>query len=186
MQVYAPHGGIHDVSSVAVHHDFDFGQTSDLAVLKLTEAVTGIAPTPLNSSGKPAVGTLGVIAGFGRTTNNGPGGFDDSGIVRSGLVTTATCASASDANHVCWEFTAPVGFPGEDSSTCEGDSGGPLFVDFGQGQRLAGVISGGNPDCLPPDFPWAADVFLDLQSISTSNITAVRLRLCPYEPIWRP
>ena len=34
---------------------------------------------------------------------------------------------------MCWNFTEPVGTPGTDSNTCNADSGGPLFIDFGSG-----------------------------------------------------
>ena len=54
MLVYAQHGKNYGVSSVAVHPNYSFGQTSDLAVLKLAEPVTGIAPTPINTARRSA------------------------------------------------------------------------------------------------------------------------------------
>jgi hypothetical protein len=61
---------------------------------------------------------------------------------------------------VCWNFTSPLGEPGTNSNTCNGDSGGPLFIDFGVGPRIAGVTSGGSSDtCLPTDASFDANVF---------------------------
>ena len=162
MLVFAQHGKNYGVSSVAVHPGYNFAQTSDLAVLRLSEPVTGIAPSKINTTGSPAAGTTGVIAGFGLTANGGPGSYSDLGIKRAGQVMTATCPGVPDANHVCWNFVAPLGNPGEDSNTCQGDSGGPLFVDFGSGSVVAGVTSGGSsPTCLPLDASFDADVFVD-------------------------
>src|SRR5262249_19043816 len=49
---------------------------------------------------------------------------------------------------------------GTDSNTCNGDSGGPLFIDFGGGPTVAGTTSGGiSATCLPDDFSYDANVF---------------------------
>jgi hypothetical protein len=67
-----------------------------------------------------------------------------------------------------------VGLPGEDSNTCNGDSGGPLFVDFGAGEVVAGVTSGGNnADCLASDDSFDTNVFVNaafVQSIAGADL----------------
>ncbi|NIQ98302.1 MAG: trypsin-like serine protease, partial [Desulfuromonadales bacterium] len=65
--------------------------------------------------------------------------------------------------HLCWRFpgTAAAGAPGTDSSTCPGDSGGPLFMNFGSGLRVAGVTSGGRQVCHDADIPFDTDVFVN-------------------------
>jgi hypothetical protein len=83
------------------------------------------------------------------------------GIKQSGKVTIAACTidHPNDRN-VCWSFREPQGAPGSNSDTCEGDSGGPLLVDFGDGDVVAGLTSGGSADsCLPPDDSFDTDVF---------------------------
>jgi hypothetical protein len=75
-------------------------------------------------------------------------------------VTLATCGGGiSDTTSVCWNFTNPLGPPGDDANTCNGDSGGPLFVDSGSGPVVAGVTSGGSSgNCLAPDASFDARV----------------------------
>lgn len=147
--VFLQHAGFFTVSSVALQSSFDF-PVDDIAVLKLGAPVTGIAPTPLMTT-DVGFGVRATIAGFGRS--GGGAGNSDYGIKRAGDVTTAACRdSASDPTLICWQFTDPLGAPGTDSNTCNGDSGGPLFVDDGSGVRVAGVTAGGmSLSCLTPD-----------------------------------
>lgn len=156
-KVYLQHGGIFDVGSVVVNPAFDFGTASDVAVLTLSNPVTGIVPTPINTSGTPPLGTFGDIAGFGITS----GVNDDLGLKREGSVVSASCFDlVPEPAHICWAFADPVGAPGTDSNTCNGDSGGPLFMNIGGSDAVAGVTSGGfNSNCQPPDLAFDANVF---------------------------
>ena len=152
--VYFQHGGILGVSSIAIRGDFVF-PVADVAVLKLSSPVEGIAPTPIDTTGASA-GLEGTIVGFGRTG----GANNDYGIKRLGAVEIAACeAGISETSSVCWDFSNPLGPAGADSNTCNGDSGGSLFIDYGAGPTLAGVTSGGfTSNCLPDDFSFDADV----------------------------
>jgi hypothetical protein len=152
-----------EVSSIAVHPDYAFGETSDLAVLRLATPVTGIRPSPINMTGEPTAGTVGTIVGFGTTAL----GANDYGIKRSGKVTTAACSSpVPDDTHLCWNFTNPVGPPGEDSNVCQLDAGGPLLVDLGGQATVAGITSGAF-DCAPNALSsFDADVFFDREWIA--------------------
>jgi hypothetical protein len=154
--VFLQHAGFFSVKSIALRPDFDF-PVGDLAVLTLARAIDGIRPTPINTTSAPAAGLSGRIAGFGRTG----GSNQDYGVKRVGSVTTATCKDGvSNTTSVCWTFQAPQGAPGTNSNTCNADSGGPLFIDFGAGARVAGVTSGGTADdCLPTDNSFDANVF---------------------------
>jgi len=158
--VYLQHAGVLSVSSVDVNPSYQFGVTSDVAVLTLSTPTSGIPPTPINLGGDPPFGTPGVLVGFGITE----GGVSDSGLLREGQVSTGTCAASPspvpEPAHVCWSFANPVGLPGVDSNTCSGDSGGPLFADLGGGEVVAGITSGGDSaDCLPTDVSFDANVF---------------------------
>lgn len=158
--VFLQHSGISAASSVTVHPNYtDAGFPEfDVAVIKLAAPVAGIDPTELATS-SPPIGTTGTIAGFGQTSGS-PG---DYGIKRQGNVITTDCSGVlsglGNTELVCWQFTNPVGAPGVDSNTCNGDSGGPLFVDLGAGEVVAGVTSGGiNGSCLATDNSYDANV----------------------------
>ncbi|MEE8558788.1 MAG: trypsin-like serine protease, partial [Myxococcota bacterium] len=153
--IFLQHAGFFDVTSISLRSDYDF-PTADVAVLKLGSPVSGVPPVPINMTASPAFGTPGTIVGFGTS-----GGDSDSGLKRSGAVTTAACSTEiSNVTSVCWEFLSPLGPPGLDSNTCSGDSGGPLFVDLGSGTVVAGVTSGGtSASCLPTDQSFDANVY---------------------------
>lgn len=152
--VFLQHAGFFPVERVTVHPDYAFPDY-DLAILRLAEPVTGIRPTPLPNA-TPANGTRGTLVGFGRS--GGP--LDDFALKRTTRIETEACASDLSAPlQLCWDFSNPIGEPGEDGNTCNGDSGGPLFVGLGLGTVVAGVTSGGTtPDCLPPDESWDTNV----------------------------
>ena len=172
--VFAQHSGMWEVDEIVVHPDYQFGVGGDVAVLNLkpvdilapssdpSRSVTGsgpptsgIMPIPINTTASPPNGLMGQVAGFGITS----GTSSDSGIKRWGWVETNACSGVPNNNHVCWDFLNPLGPPGQDSSTCRGDSGGPLFTHTGIEVAVSGVTSGGNTSCLPPDTPFDTDVF---------------------------
>jgi hypothetical protein len=155
--VFLTHGGVSGVADIVSHPDYPRRASADLAIVKLAKPVTGIAPTIFNGERPVPDGTRGTIAGFGRS-----GGFRfDYGLKRVGLVQTAQCEGRfSGGGFVCWNFNAPIGLPGEDSNTCNADSGGPLFVNLGSGVTVAGATSGGiQNECLAGDHSYDADVF---------------------------
>lgn len=162
--------GLVNVSAIAVDPTYSFAVRGDVAVLTLSAPISGVSPTPINTAMRPPLGTSVEIAGYGLTQ----GGADDTGILRRGLAETATCTAADDNFHVCWAFTAPLGAPGIDSNTCNGDSGGPLFADIGSGETVVGLTSGGSSaDCLPTDASYDSDVFVHrafIQSVGGADL----------------
>jgi len=158
--VYLQHAGLFAVSAVTVHPSYSF-PVSDIAVLKLANPVTGIRPTAVNQiDPTPFIPHAGIIAGFGQTG----GSAADYGIKRVGQVVTANCnaavAGSTNTELVCWNYDSQIGAPGTDSNTCNGDSGGPLFMDLGVGQSVAGVTSGGNVEgCGAGDHSYDANVY---------------------------
>jgi len=161
--VYLQNGGISTVSSITYHPSYDTDLSGrDVAIVKLGADVTGIDPTTINTThdlDALGIGLDGVIAGFGRT-----GGGTDYGIKRYGAVVTADCDTTETAGEgndklVCWDYDSP-GPAGTDSNTCNGDSGGPLFMDFSGETQLVGVTSAGVAlNCLPVDHSWDASVY---------------------------
>jgi hypothetical protein len=172
--VFFQHYGSVGIDSIEVNPSFVFTQSGDVALLRLSQAVTGLQPVALNHLGRLPAGTSGLITGFGRTSAQS----QDGGLKRTGLVATAPCASAAPGSHVCWSFTNPVGQPGLDSSTCRGDSGGPLFVAQGATTLLAGVTAGATATCLAPDHAFAADVYLEQAWIQANAGSALGQGSC--------
>lgn len=162
--VYLQNGGLAPVSSITYHPSYNPAFSGrDVAIVKLASPVTGIAPTAINTTHNlqaMGLGLDGLIAGFGRT-----GGGSDYGVKRYGAVTTANCNTAQTSGEgndvlVCWDYTSPVGAPGTDSNTCNGDSGGPLFMDFAGVREIVGVTSAGvDINCQPTDHSWDASVY---------------------------
>jgi Trypsin/Bacterial pre-peptidase C-terminal domain len=147
--VFLQHAGFFDVASIHVHPDFRF-PINDLAVIRLTAPVTGVTPTPLMTE-QPQAGDQGTIAGFGRTG----GSRADFGLKRVGSIVVAPCRNGlSDVTSLCWNFD------GGGANTCNGDSGGPLFMDVGSGMMVAGITSGGlRDDCLAGDLAYDTNVY---------------------------
>ena len=114
--------------------------------MTLSEPVTGITPSRINDVGPVEPGTRGTIVGYGLSDLQ----LWSQGVKRSGKITTVSCSNGiTDEASLCWDYVAPIGEPGEDSNTCFGDSGGPLFVDMAEPGAaesnivVAGVTSGG-------------------------------------------
>jgi uncharacterized membrane protein len=153
-KVFLQNGGIYNVSEVKVHPGWTI-PGPDLAILKLSTPVNGIAPTRINTTQPVPDRSQATIVGFGI----GYGEFG--GIKRIGAVQTTDCQFLpSNADSICWWFEYPLDDPGQDSNFCFGDQGGPMFIDFGNGPVVVGTHSGGfSSDCSPPDFSWDTNIY---------------------------
>ena len=168
--VFLQHGGFSSVSQIDVPAAYAF-PVADLAVLKLSVPMSGIAPAPIDTTGGHGLGSPGTIVGFGRTG----GGALDYGLKRFGAVAIAPCLfGVSDTTSICWDFDSPHGPAGSDSNTCNADSGGPLFIDAGGGPVVAGITSGGNSGgCMPFDNSFDTRVSYyasDIQAFAGADI----------------
>ena len=164
--VFFPHAGFYDMAGKPfIGPDSTVSTLDDIAVIKLSRAVDGIKPSLLSSQiVQPE--TEATIVGFGRTKKE----LKDSGLKRYGFITTKSCGSServSERVNVCWEFKKPLIAPGTNSSTCEGDSGGPLFITVGDHFELAGVHAGprdpieGADNCAPGEERDSGKVLVD-------------------------
>ena len=169
--VYLQNVGVVSVTRVVPNDDYRTGASPDsgtfpifdVAVLTLGAQVTGVDPTAINQTDpEPFIPHAATIVGYGQTL----GGAGNYGIKRAGAVQTENCNPAFIPNGagndevICWSYTNPVGPPGTDSNTCNGDSGGPLFMDLGSGVVLAGTTSGGTDGaCNVGDHSYDANVF---------------------------
>jgi hypothetical protein len=162
--VFLQHYGLVDVAAIERPAEYEFNVRSDIAVVTLSSPITAITPSSINTVAEPPLGTTADIVGFGGIgALLGPGTSSYfAGIKRRGKVVTATCTSVPESSHLCWNFEEPIGPPGEDSNSCKGDSGGPLFADVpGLGAAVVGVTSAGGESCLAPDNAVDADVHFD-------------------------
>jgi hypothetical protein len=160
--VFLQHAGFFAVDSIVIEPGYTSGNwpARDVAIVHLAEPVEGIRPTPINTTNpNPFIPEAGTIVGFGRSGASDAG--DDYGLKRVGGVDTITCPGglgAGSSELMCWEYSG--GVRGDASNTCNGDSGGPLFMDFGSGLVVAGVTSGGSSnECGPGDVSYDANVY---------------------------
>jgi|EndMetStandDraft_7_1072992.scaffolds.fasta_scaffold01166_2 hypothetical protein len=132
----------------------------DLAVLTLETPVEGIAPMSLHWGKKPRENIVASIVGFGRTG----GSRLDYGIKREGTVLTAQCTGEyAELPLLCWKFDADTVWRASAQNTCNGDSGGGVFLRDREGDRvvekLFAVVSGGrDDDCMKNDLSYNAQV----------------------------
>jgi hypothetical protein len=88
----------------------------------------------------------------------------DYGIKREGSARTEACpASYADKKLLCWTYDADVKALRRKSNTCNGDSGGGVFMRDNDGgrvvQKVFGVVSGGKDvNCVKDDVSYNVDV----------------------------
>ena len=148
LRVFFQHSGFHHVREIYINPEFVAGVEGDVAILRLSELVTGIEPSRWHQGfpTSPNHGTPGVIAGFG---NSGDDELDEA-IKRVGTIETAACVAGTgvhEPENICWNYTGVITKPGDAANLCLMDDGGPLFIDFGNGPVVAGIHAGGGSTC---------------------------------------
>ena len=140
------------VKGVVAHQNYLATKGYDISLLRLSRA-SSKAPVKVAGAGERASwspGTLGTIAGWGLTTEDG----DPPSVLQEAQVpitTDAYCAGAVPAfdarTMVC------AGYPEGGVDTCQGDSGGPMFGRGSDGGlRVVGTTSFGE-GCARPGKP---------------------------------
>lgn len=160
--VYFQHAGTYAIADIVRYPGYVF-PVNDIALVFLKQAVVGLLPVAVNHAGAPKGGTLSRIVGFGYHTNQSiPAAaratststiIMKTGIKAAGDVTSSACAAPHQSDHlICWTYSATALGIDPQSSTCEGDSGGPLFV-YAKAWQLAGITAGSasGPACRPGD-----------------------------------
>jgi hypothetical protein len=188
--LYFQHAGFIPIES-AVRHPvyaayFDEGigdwftvtRQEDIALIKLATRVPGITPASINTLQTPGPGTAGFTVGFGRDSlSEVSSSQQNMGIKRSGSMTLAACQdpTLSPYDVLCWDPSEVIGAPGEDVSTCNVDSGGPLFIDQSGLRVVAGITKGAimpMAKCTPPVEAFDTNVFRHHQWIA-QTVTAL-------------
>jgi len=131
------------VKTIIIHENWKRDKYhNDIALLELEESIINIEPLALNSSTYTNfLPNNAMVIGWGYTNNKEllPDVLQQ---VRLPLVDETTCLDASASNnikitdkHIC----AGIYIGGKDS--CKGDSGGPLFVQYGNKWVQIGIVS---------------------------------------------
>lgn len=133
------------VLTAVVHPDFDDTADHDLALLLLSEP----APAePVTLAAEPVVEATPPVpvrlVGFGRTAADASD--EDRKREGSGAITEATS----------WHVVLGA----DPSLPCLGDSGGPVLATTDSGERLVGVVSRGDVDCLAQSKATRVDAHL--------------------------
>ena len=189
---FIPHAGFHEIESATRHPAYvdaitnqppgwlDTTREDDISFVKLVEPVVGVSPSTTLVGPTPGPGTPAFLVGFGRDPIS-EAGVQNPGLKRSGNLMLDTCQDPAlqGLDLLCWTPITPLPAPGEEVSTCSGDSGGPLFTWQGGTRILSGITKGaifdpqGQPDlCEPPVHPYDVNVQRQLawiQSMVTST-----------------
>ena len=148
-------GGSYQASQWTAHSHWNGNLSSgyDIALVQLSAAVPGIAPAS-RYTGASEVGALATAVGFGKTGTGLTGATIFDGNKRAGQNVIDRFYSNQNKRLLLSDFDGPLNAADNafGSSTpvdleyliAPGDSGGGLFVDFGQGPLLAGVHSFGS------------------------------------------
>lgn len=138
------------VDGVAIHPQFNksaFSLGNDIAVVRLSETVTGIAPAALASEA-PKVKQAVTLVGFGLQGTPTTGQTNGAGVKRFG----DQVIDFVMPQHILWMFDK-----GETSSITQGDSGGPAFAKGTN--TILGVASGASAGAGGKVGVWGTYVF---------------------------
>lgn len=143
------------VKEIYMHEDYDSGTVNkDVAILELTEVVTGIEPIKIVTPEIEATikeGDLFTVMGWGnQDTKSEEGKFPDVlHEVQVPLYNRQACLDAypleeGSSETSITEYMLCAGFVEGGKDSCQGDSGGPLVIKHNEEWYQAGVVSFGN------------------------------------------
>jgi hypothetical protein len=141
----------YDAQAYAIEPEYspDVLAVADIALVLLTSPVAGVTPMPL-ATRTPRAGTKSIIVGYGQD-ETGRSGLKEFGTIRikkcPRTFRPAGFVPRQLSRSLCWRPKQ------RHQDTCNGDSGGPLLAK----SALAGVTSGGYPDC-PGILSWDTNV----------------------------
>lgn len=141
------------VGGQTVRHPSYSSGANDVAVVRLSQAVTDVPPAVLNTSA-PQVGQGLIIVGFGKTG-------ESSGSFGTKRVGQNTIDQVGETRFY---------FEGN-ANVCNGDSGGPSFVLAGGVEQLAGVHSQKRNHCGYGGIDMRVDAYASwIQSVATEPL----------------
>lgn len=113
--------------------------SDDIALLKLAEPVTDVAPVALHE-GEGEFGQIVQIIGKGATAD-GVSGYGMDASHRTQLRRAYNKVTSAHDRWFCYVFDAPATALPLEGGSGAGDSGGPILIKTGEAWRLAGLTS---------------------------------------------
>lgn len=117
--------------------------SDDIALVRLKQPVTDVAPASINKSDDEFRQTIKVI-GKG-ATGNGVTGYEFSDPHRTELRRAYNKVTSADGRWLCYVFDAPPDALPLEGGTGSGDSGGPVLIQAKDDWLLAGLTSWSDP-----------------------------------------
>lgn len=117
--------------------------SDDIALIKLTQPVTGVAPVAINKS-DDELGQIMKIIGKG-ATGNGVTGYEFSSSHRTELRRAYNKVTSAHGRWLCYMFDKPSDALPLEGGSGSGDSGGPFLIQVEEDWLLAGLTSWGDP-----------------------------------------
>lgn len=185
-----------EVAQVFLHPDFAPMQGTDIALLRLKEAITFIRPADLFDQ-RSEKGKEIVIVGHGDAKTGKGGSWTTGGKKRA----ASNRIDKTTRNTIIFDFDAPPDGTELEGTAGRGDSGGPAFIMLNGSPLVAGVSSAGMPGKNGPGTYGAVEhytrvsSFLDwiratMDSPESSNslslVEAKQLRERPKNMVKRP
>ncbi len=144
----------HKVDKIVIHPAYAQGESTDIALLRLTAPASADVPrlslaTPAFMAGSARPGDLASVSGWGNTSIDGEAFPRRLRNVHVPLVSNTVCNApiAYDGQVQTTELCA--GYPQGGRDSCQGDSGGPLVVSNDGTFHQVGVVSWGEGCALP-------------------------------------
>ena len=137
------------VSEIALHPDYSSLPSNDIALVRLSVAVRGVAPvTPLPQAKgftNSDVGSLNLnFAGFGVNEFGRSGTRLQTNGTLGGLGCSVSGCQGTPSN---FERATQISYTQFSTAVCSGDSGGPAFVNRGGVIYVGGITSYGDQRC---------------------------------------
>lgn len=143
--------------------------SNDVGLIKLSEPILGITPTPINFDAAMApVGVTVTMVGFGATAGTGtPTVGVQFELKNRKSISCSSLGGGGDANLLCYSQTDAKG-------KCSGDSGGPSFAMIDGVQTVVGITSFGDKTCQS----FGADTRTDIEKAFIQQTAPVLKGAC--------
>nr|XP_019525619.2 collagenase-like isoform X1 [Aedes albopictus] len=131
-----------------VHPEFDpIRLANDIALIKLpsqvpySNEISPIQLPPLHYVAKSFQNVVGIVSGFGRTSDASQSISTNLKYEKMRLITNSECATVYGTSVIKDSTLCALGWERTNQNVCQGDSGGPLVIDESGSYIQIGVVS---------------------------------------------